>query len=103
MQARGARLQFQSQGVAPSLVARRAMIFGADDLEALNNRKVMARLWLSGRQIALHRALPLFHHQKLLKSRADCTRSWPTATSSLLEQRHPADAAPRALKISRPR
>jgi hypothetical protein len=69
MQARSARLQFQSQGVAPSLVAclRRAMIFGADNLEALNNRKVVAWLRLSGRQIVLYRTLPLFHHQKLLR------------------------------------
>jgi hypothetical protein len=43
------------------------VIFGADNLEALNDRKVVARLWLSSRRIALHRALPLFHHQKLPK------------------------------------
>ena len=65
MQTRSARLQFQSQRIAPSLLARRDLIFAADNLEALNNRKVVARLWLSGRQIALRRALPLFHHQKL--------------------------------------
>ena len=62
MQARSARLQFQSQRIAPSLVADRAMILRADNLKALNNRKVVARLWLSGRQTVLRRALPLFHH-----------------------------------------
>ena len=45
------------------------MIFGVDNLEALNNGKVMARLRLSGRQIVLHGARPLFHHHKLLKAR----------------------------------
>jgi hypothetical protein len=33
----------------------------------LNKRKVVAWLRLSGWQIAFHRALPLFHHQKLLR------------------------------------
>src|ERR1700722_7282804 len=95
MQARSAHLQFQSQRLAPSLVARGAMIFGADNLETLNSRKVVAWLRLSGWGVVFHRALPLFHHQKLLRLRADCTSSWPTATS-LLEQRRTADAAPRA-------
>src|ERR1700730_17709033 len=69
MQARRARLQLQSQRVAPSLLAAfcRAVILGADNLDALNNRKVVARLWLSSRRIVLHRGLPLFHHQKLPK------------------------------------
>jgi hypothetical protein len=43
------------------------MTFRADNLEALNNRKVVARLWLSDRRIVLHRSLPLFDHQKLPK------------------------------------
>jgi hypothetical protein len=71
MEARGARLQFQSEGVAPGgLVARlrRAMIFGTDNLEALNNRKVVARLWLNGREIVLLGARPHFHHHKLLET-----------------------------------
>ena len=43
------------------------MIFGVDNLEALNNGKVIARLWLDGRWIIRHGAWPLFHHHKLLK------------------------------------
>src|ERR1700722_10786723 len=67
MQTRSARLQLQSQRISPTLVAGRDLIFAADNLEALNNRKVVARLWLSGRRVVLPRALPLFHHQKLPK------------------------------------
>jgi hypothetical protein len=69
VETRGALLQFQSEGVAPGLVARlrRAMIFAADNLEALNNRKVVARLWLLGQQIFLLGARPHFHHHKLLE------------------------------------
>jgi hypothetical protein len=39
MQARGARLELQSQGFAPRFVtrARHTLIFGVDDLEALNH------------------------------------------------------------------
>ncbi|HEY6521513.1 MAG TPA: hypothetical protein VIZ19_19405 [Roseiarcus sp.] len=43
------------------------MIFGVDNLEALDDRKVMARLRLNGRQIAVHGARLLFHHHELLK------------------------------------
>jgi hypothetical protein len=49
------------------------MIFGVDNLEALNNRKVVARLRLSGGQIILYGAWPLFNHYKLPGHRADCT------------------------------
>ena len=45
------------------------MILAADNLKALNNRKVVARLWLRGRQIVLRGARPHFHHHKLLDAR----------------------------------
>src|ERR1700677_4278921 len=54
------------------------MIFRVDNLEALDNRKIMARRWLNGRQIVVHGAGLLFHHYKLLKGGAGRTRSWPT-------------------------
>jgi hypothetical protein len=63
------------------------MIFGVDNLEALDNRKVMAWLRLNGRQIVVHGAGLLFHHYKLLKGGAGCTRSSPTP-KTLFEQPH---------------
>src|ERR1700722_16123313 len=78
------------------------MFSAAVTLESLNNRKVVARLWLLGQQIFLLGARPHFHHHKLLeRAQRDCTRSWPTATS-LLGQRRPVAPAPRARKMSQP-
>src|SRR5271168_3751321 len=61
------------------------MIFGVDNLEALDNRKVMARRRLNGRQIVFHGAGPLFHHHKLLKGAQAAPGPWP-APKTLLEQ-----------------
>jgi hypothetical protein len=77
------------------------MIFGVDNLEALDNRKVLARLRLNGRQIVVHGGGLLFHHHKLLK-RAQAApdhglRQKPCSSSRI------ADAAPRAQTIRRPR
>src|SRR6185312_12954861 len=76
MKPRGARLQFQSQGIAPGVAIRRvsrAMVLGIDDLKALNSGKVMARLGPGGRQIVLPGAWPRFHHHKLPKQ--DCRKT----------------------------
>jgi hypothetical protein len=47
----------------------------------------MAWLRLNGRQIVVHGAGLLFHHYKLLKGGAGCTRSSPTP-KTLFEQPH---------------
>jgi hypothetical protein len=77
------------------------MIFGVDNLEALNNGEVMARRWLSGPQIVFHGAGLLFHHHKLLGTR----RLHPIMAyaRNLARAAAPADTAPRAEKIQRPR
>ncbi len=101
MQTRSARLQFQSQRITPTLVAGRDLIF-ADNLEALNNRKVVARLCLSGRRVVLDRALPLFHHQKLpnIAGRLYLIMAEGNILGRAAADRH---AAPRVPETSRPR
>jgi hypothetical protein len=71
MKTRCARLQFQSQSIAPTLVGARraAVVFSADNLESLNYGKVMVRLWRHGRWILLLGARPQFHHYQLPDAR----------------------------------
>jgi hypothetical protein len=77
------------------------MIFGVDNLEALNNGKVMARRGLSCRQIVFHGAGLLFHHHRLLGTRG--LHPIMAYARNLARAAAPADTAPRAETIQRSR